>query len=92
MTSLGDRALGALDPRVAVPRYDRGAVTASVVHLGVGAFHRAHQAAFHDALLGAGALPLEVLAERMRAWMAAGGPPGGAIAATAAGAVPVGSR
>lgn len=39
---------------VAVPAYDRSAVTAAVVHLGVGAFHRVHQAVYADDLLAAG--------------------------------------
>jgi mannitol 2-dehydrogenase len=40
---------------VATPAYDRAKVTPGVVHLGVGAFHRAHQAMYHDRLLAAGA-------------------------------------
>ena len=36
------------------PRYDRRAVKAGVVHLGLGAFHRAHQAPVLDALIGEG--------------------------------------
>lgn len=34
--------------------YDRSAAQAGVVHLGIGAFHRAHQAAVFDDLLGRG--------------------------------------
>ncbi|MFI0842746.1 mannitol dehydrogenase family protein [Mesorhizobium sp. IMUNJ 23232] len=37
-----------------VPGYDRSAVTEGIVHLGVGAFHRAHQAVYVDDCLGAG--------------------------------------
>jgi len=33
------------------PPYDRAAVTPGIVHLGVGNFHRAHQAAYVDAIL-----------------------------------------
>lgn len=40
-----------------VPAYDRGAVTAGIVHLGVGAFHRAHQAYYTDQLLELGQDP-----------------------------------
>src|SRR5829696_4290297 len=40
--------------RVPVPPYDRGRLTAGVVHLGVGGFHRAHQAMYHDRLLTSG--------------------------------------
>lgn len=39
---------------VSVPGYDRAAVTAGVVHFGVGGFHRAHQAVFFDRVLEAG--------------------------------------
>ncbi|BCM22271.1 mannitol dehydrogenase family protein [Mesorhizobium sp. J8] len=38
----------------AIPSYDRRAVTPGIVHLGVGAFHRAHQAAYVDACLANG--------------------------------------
>ncbi|WP_028048467.1 mannitol dehydrogenase family protein [Cellulomonas sp. URHD0024] len=51
---LDSRALGGLDPRVAVPGYDRDHVTAGIVHLGVGAFHRSHQAMYVDRLLHEG--------------------------------------
>jgi mannitol 2-dehydrogenase len=34
-----------------VPAYDRDLVTPGVVHFGVGGFHRAHQAMYHDRLL-----------------------------------------
>lgn len=36
------------------PTYDRSAVTAGVVHIGVGAFHRAHQAMYLDRLMNEG--------------------------------------
>jgi mannitol 2-dehydrogenase len=36
---------------VAVPAYDRASVTVGVVHIGVGNFHRAHQALFLDRLM-----------------------------------------
>ena len=40
----------------AVPRpaYDRSRVRVGVVHFGVGGFHRAHQAMYHDRLMNAG--------------------------------------
>src|SRR2546423_7675000 len=37
--------------RLPVPKYGRGSPP-GVVHLGVGGFHRAHQAMYHDRLLG----------------------------------------
>jgi mannitol 2-dehydrogenase len=39
---------------VPVPAYDRSAVTTGIVHIGVGGFHRAHQAMYLDRLLGQG--------------------------------------
>ncbi|WP_425488416.1 mannitol dehydrogenase family protein [Nakamurella aerolata] len=46
----GDR-LADLPPGVDRPEYDRAAVTAGIVHFGVGGFHRAHQAMYTDVLL-----------------------------------------
>ena len=46
------RELAAL---VVVPSYDRSRVSQGVVHIGVGGFHRAHQALYHDRVLAAGA-------------------------------------
>lgn len=43
--------LGRLDDRVPVPSYDRAALRVGIVHLGVGGFHRAHQAMYLDALM-----------------------------------------
>src|SRR6476661_3763907 len=40
--------------RLPSPPYDRAQVTPGVVHIGVGGFHRAHQALFHDRLLERG--------------------------------------
>jgi mannitol 2-dehydrogenase len=39
---------------VPTPGYDRAQVTVGVVHFGVGGFHRAHQAMYHDRLMNAG--------------------------------------
>jgi mannitol 2-dehydrogenase len=52
--SLGRGALAALGDEVPTPGYDRSQVTAGVVHFGVGGFHRAHQAMYHDRLLTEG--------------------------------------
>ena len=54
MNRLSDRTLGQLPPHVAGPGYDRSALGRGIVHLGLGAFHRAHQAAYTDAVLAAG--------------------------------------
>jgi mannitol 2-dehydrogenase len=45
---LSQAALGVLAERVAVPRYDRAALRAGILHIGVGNFHRAHQAVYLD--------------------------------------------
>jgi len=43
-----------LDPHVAIPSYDRGRLTHGIVHIGVGNFHRSHQALALDRLMNAG--------------------------------------
>jgi mannitol-1-phosphate/altronate dehydrogenase len=40
--------------RVELPRYDPDRLTPSVVHIGIGAFHRAHQAVYFDELASTG--------------------------------------
>lgn len=47
---LNEAAVGELASSVAVPSYDRRALRRSIVHLGVGGFHRAHQAVYLDDL------------------------------------------
>ncbi|MGK6318862.1 mannitol dehydrogenase family protein [Sphingomonas sp. DT-204] len=44
-------SLSSLPQAVTRPSYDRASVRTGVVHLGIGAFHRAHQAAVFDAAL-----------------------------------------
>ncbi|MDX8446504.1 mannitol dehydrogenase family protein [Mesorhizobium captivum] len=51
---LSNATIAELPGAIAIPRYDRAAVTPGIVHLGVGAFHRAHQAAYVDACLADG--------------------------------------
>ena len=53
---LGLDTLDRLPASVGRPRYDRQAVEAGIIHLGVGAFHRAHQAAYTEAVLASGDL------------------------------------
>lgn len=48
---LSEAALKTLPSTVARPAYERGAVSAGIVHLGIGAFHRAHQAVYTDSIL-----------------------------------------
>lgn len=52
---LSDSALAATAGRVSVPSYDRDALTPAIVHIGVGGFHRSHQAAYLDRLAESGA-------------------------------------
>ncbi|MGY1778685.1 mannitol dehydrogenase family protein [Geodermatophilus sp. SYSU D00804] len=47
---LSDRTLRDLPPDVSVPDYDRAALRPGIVHVGVGGFHRAHQAVYLDEL------------------------------------------
>ncbi len=51
MTALAAATLEQIGGRVPVPSYDRSAVTSGIVHLGVGGFHRAHEAMYVDRLL-----------------------------------------
>ncbi len=46
--------LATLDPRIRVPRYDRDSLAPGMVHIGVGGFHRAHQAVYLDDLCNDG--------------------------------------
>jgi mannitol 2-dehydrogenase len=54
MTSLTEKTLSELNPGVALPRYDRRDVTTGIVHVGVGNFHRSHQAMYIDTLMNSG--------------------------------------
>jgi mannitol 2-dehydrogenase len=51
---LGTDSVAKLDSRIAVPTYDRAALTPGIVHIGVGGFHRAHLATYCDELATAG--------------------------------------
>ena len=53
-TKLSLSALPSLPPAVGRPRYDRSALTAGILHFGVGNFHRAHQAVYLDDLFNLG--------------------------------------
>ncbi|NGP18160.1 mannitol dehydrogenase family protein [Devosia aurantiaca] len=52
MTRLNSQTLSTLAAGIKVPGYERSAVTPGIVHLGIGAFHRAHMAVYVDDLLG----------------------------------------
>jgi mannitol 2-dehydrogenase len=76
---LSSASLAALARVVDVPAYDRSALTAGIVHIGVGNFHRAHQAVYLDdlfargrdldwAIVGAGVRPADrAMREALRA-------------------------
>ncbi|QTC88621.1 mannitol dehydrogenase family protein [Brevundimonas pondensis] len=66
MTRLNDAALKGLPAEVARPAYDRSHVKTGVVHLGIGAFHRAHQAVVFDDALKSGDLRWGVLGASLR--------------------------
>jgi fructuronate reductase len=53
---LCEKNLSALPASIQRPAYDRSRVSASIVHLGIGAFHRAHQAMMTEAVLASGDL------------------------------------
>lgn len=71
LTRLSESTLGALSDSIRTPRYDRTRLTPGIVHIGVGNFHRAHQAwhlhrlmdqgLCHDwAIIGAGVRPYDI--------------------------------
>jgi mannitol 2-dehydrogenase len=54
ITRLGLENLKTIAGVTAIPGYDRSALTAGIIHFGVGNFHRAHQAFYLDALFNTG--------------------------------------
>ena len=44
--ALSNATIASVSGRLAVPPYDRSKLTAGIIHIGVGAFHRAHQAVY----------------------------------------------
>ena len=63
---LANATLAGLPAEVERPGYDRAAVKTGVVHLGIGAFHRAHQAVVFDDALRSGDLRWGVLGVSLR--------------------------
>lgn len=76
---LSDNSLGDLPDSVARPEYDRSALTPGIVHIGLGNFHRAHQAWYLHrlfqqglnldwAIIGAGVRPYdELMRQKLKA-------------------------
>ena len=49
---LSSHTLSDLRPDVKTFQYDLGKLTSGIVHIGIGAFHRAHQAVFYRRFTG----------------------------------------
>ncbi|MCO4317234.1 mannitol dehydrogenase family protein [Phyllobacterium sp. 21LDTY02-6] len=50
---LSNASLSSLDAQIQVPNYTRDGLQTGIVHLGIGAFHRAHQAVYTDDAIAA---------------------------------------
>jgi fructuronate reductase len=66
MTRLNTATQQSLPASIAQPAYDRAQVETGIVHLGIGAFHRAHQAVFTESCLAAGDLRWGILGASLR--------------------------
>jgi fructuronate reductase len=66
MQRLSLKTLAALPSSIARPSYDVAAVKPGIVHLGVGAFHRAHQAVMMEAVLASGETDWGIIAASLR--------------------------
>lgn len=66
MNRLSRRTLATLPSEVKTPGYAHGDISAGVVHFGIGNFHRAHQAAYFDALLNEGEKAWGIIGVSMR--------------------------
>jgi len=51
---LSAQTIGTISPNITRPTYDRAAVSTGIVHLGIGAFHRAHEAMYTETVLNGG--------------------------------------
>jgi fructuronate reductase len=67
LNRLSEARLSDLPTAIARPAYDRAATRIGVVHLGVGAFHRAHQAVYLDDRLAAGETDWAICGASLRA-------------------------
>ena len=66
MNRLNDSTAGALPAAVARPAYDRKALKTGIVHLGIGAFMRAHMTAATEAAISAGDVRWGILGVSLR--------------------------
>ena len=60
--------LGSIPPSVSRFAYDRDAQAIGIVHLGIGAFHRAHQAMYTDRAMSAGDRDWAICGVSLRSW------------------------
>jgi fructuronate reductase len=63
---LSNASLDRLPDQIRRPGYDRIRVTPGIIHLGIGAFHRAHQAVVIDDLLASGATDWGIIGASLR--------------------------
>jgi fructuronate reductase len=63
---LSNATLSRLKAGVAKPAYDRSAITTGILHLGTGAFHRAHQAVYVDDCLARGETSWGIIGSSLR--------------------------
>ncbi|WP_281980943.1 mannitol dehydrogenase family protein [Thalassorhabdomicrobium marinisediminis] len=66
MTRLSAQTLAAVAETAAPPQYDRAARRVGIVHLGLGAFHKAHQAFYTDAAMAAQGGDWKIIGVSMR--------------------------
>src|SRR5258708_10665472 len=63
---LSNASLDRLPGQIGCPKYNRSGIRPGIVHLGIGAFHRAHQAVVIDDLLAAGATDWGIVGASLR--------------------------
>lgn len=63
---LSNASLNHLPAHIRRPGYDRSRIRPGIVHLGIGAFHRAHQAVVIDDLVASGATDWGIIAASLR--------------------------
>src|SRR6185312_15187250 len=63
---LSNATLDRIPGRIGRPTYDRSQVKPGIVHLGIGAFHRAHQAVVIDDLLASGSTDWGIIGASLR--------------------------
>src|SRR5437868_10626718 len=63
---LSNASLDRLPSQIRRPGYDRSKIRPGIVHLGIGAFHRAHQAVVIDDLLATGAIDWGIIGASLR--------------------------